>query len=121
MSGVQYLANNNIQFHAGYGLRKETTNVNMSIFAGLTYYYGVVAVLDSAQGTIPRYYQGTGIYAAAQIIKKFSYDIGAGIEIFTEYSKKQQLFGVKFVLFFSGAYKGAKQNFNPNVRSENKK
>jgi hypothetical protein len=121
MSGLEFLANNNVQGHLGYGLRKENSSVNMSIYGGVTYYTGVIGVPDSIYGSIPKYYEGFGIYASALIAKKLTYDIGAGIEMFGEYNKNQSALGFRFILFFSGAYKGPKQNYNPNVRAENKK
>ena len=120
MSGPEFLSNNNIQFHSGYGLRFEKNRSNLSVYGGLTYFYGVLTVSDTA-GIIPIYYQGVGAYFSAQAITKFTYDIGGGLELFGEYSKKQKIIGLKFILFFSGAYRGAKKNFNPNVRSENNK
>ncbi len=121
MSGNQFLSNNNIQTHLGYGWRKEGNTSNFAVYGGLTYFYGVLGIADSVLGYIPFYYQGVGVYFSAQAIKKFSYDIGMGFEFFGEYNPGQQILGFKFILFFSGAYRGAKRNFNPNVHSENKK
>ncbi len=121
MSGPQYLSNNNIQAHIGYGLRKEKNKSNLAIYGGITYFTGVRGIPDSAFGSIPFYYQGVGAYFSAQAIKKITYDIGAGIEFFGEYSQQQRILGFKFILFFSGSYRGLKKNFNTNVRSENQK
>jgi len=121
MSGYEFLGNSNSQVHIGYGLRREKNTRNFSVFTGLTYFTGVLSVPDSILGFIPAYYQGMGIYASGQVIFKFKYDIGVGVEVFGEYSVTQQILGLKFIMFFSSAYKGPKKNFNPNVRSENKK
>lgn len=146
MSGEAFLSNNNVQMHLGYGIRKETIKTNLAAFAGVSYNYGVIPVLDTA-GTIPLYYNGAGIYVSAQAITKFSYDIGIGLELFGEFVPKQTLYmksqkskpttfnrtylgnipenygvvGIRVILYFSGAYRGLKQKYNPHVRSENKK
>jgi hypothetical protein len=121
MSGIQFLSNNNIQIHMGYGLRKEKNRSNFALYGGVSYFTGVVGIIDSVRGSIPLYYQGIGAYFSAQAITKLTYDIGGGVELFGEYSKQQRILGVKFILFFSGSYRGLKKNYNPHVRSENKK
>jgi len=40
-----------------------------------------------------------------------------GAELFGEVNYKQNLIGIKFIAFFSGAYRGAKKKVNPNVRT----
>lgn len=121
MSGNEFLSNNHIQGHIGYGIRKEKNTSNFALYGGISYATGVIAIYDSTQGYVPKYYDGFGVYFSAQAITKFTYDIGLGVDVFGEYSENQKLFGLKFVMFFSGAYRGEKKNFNPNVRSENKK
>ncbi|MBK9285528.1 MAG: hypothetical protein IPM51_14600 [Sphingobacteriaceae bacterium] len=121
MSGPEFLSNNNLQGHFGYGWRKEKNKSNIAVFGGLSYYTGVLAIEDTALGIIPYYYEGFGLYASAQFITKFTYDIGMGIEGFGELSPGQSSIGIKFILFFSGAYRGPKKNYNVNVRSENKR
>lgn len=118
MSGDEFLSNNNVQAHLGYGLRKEKATANYAVFGGITYYTGVIGILDSAQGSVPKYYQGIGFYASAQAVLKLSYDLGAGMELFGEINQDQTMGGLRFILFFSGSYRGPKKNFNPNVRSE---
>lgn len=105
----------------GYGYRKETTKYNFAAFGGPTFFYGVIGVPDSVNTYRPEFYSGAGFYACAQIATKLVYDIGIGAELFGDISYKQRMVGVRFFLFFSGAYRGVKRNFNPHVRSENKK
>jgi hypothetical protein len=121
MSGPEFLSNNNVQGHFGYGLRRERANSNLAIYGGVTYFTGVVTLSDSALGIVPYYYDGVGLYLSAQAITKLTYDIGAGAEAFAEYSRRQQIIGFRIILFFSGGYRGPKKNFNPNVRSETPK
>lgn len=104
----------------GYGYRKESARYNVAFFGGPTFFYGVVGVPDTANTFKPEFYQGVGVYAAAQAATKLVYDIGIGAELFAELNYKQNVVGIKLFLFFSGAYKGVKKNYNPHVRSENK-
>jgi len=115
MSGEAFLSNNHAQAHICYGLRKETTRSNFAVYLGPCYYIGVEGI-PPAPATD---YEGFGAYASAQAVTKFAYDIGLGLELFAELSAKQTLSGFKIIVFFSGAYRGVKKNYNPNVRSEN--
>ena len=117
LSGKDVKGYNNVSGHLGYGLRKETTNYNFAIYGGLNYSYGVYAVPDTGNTFKPRFYDNIGIYTSAQAIKKFTYDIGAGIEVYAEANKTQIMGGIKFILFFSDSFRGAKRNFNPNVKT----
>jgi len=117
MSGEEFASNNNIQGHVCYGLRKERNRSNLAVFFGPSYSTGVEGDATSS----PRFYQGFGGYVSIQAVTKFTYDIGFGAELFGEISAKQNILGLKFIAFFSGAYRGGKRNFNPHVRSENSK
>lgn len=119
MSGEQFLSNNNVQAHFGYGLRKETVRANFAVFGGATFFTGVKAATDPFGNPIPHYYEGFGGYISAQAITKLTYDIGIGIEFFADYSPSQSSAGIKAIMFFSGAYRGLKQKYNPYVRAEN--
>jgi hypothetical protein len=114
MSGDQFLSNNHIQGHLCYGWRRESKTTNLAAFGGPSYYRGVKG--DPSGG--PEFYSGIGAYFALQAVTKFMYDIGIGVELFDELSPRQNIFGFKIIAFFSGAYRGEKKNFNPNVRSE---
>jgi hypothetical protein len=140
MSGEDFLSNNQVQGHFGYGWRKETSKINLGVYGGLTYLNGVIGRTDTVGNPYPEYYSGAGLYLSAQIVTKLSYDIGIGLEAFVESDKMaqvpsnyrwyegapvfkksgsyQQVAGFRLILFFSGAYRGLKRNYNPNVRSE---
>jgi len=118
ISGNQFLGANNSSIHTGYGWRKENSKYNFSIYTGFNYMYGVYAVADTDSTTKPQYYFDVGAYVCAQAIKKFTYDIGGGLEVYLEASKTQIMGGVKFILFFSDSYRGLKRNYNPNVRKQ---
>lgn len=115
MSGNQFLSNNNVNIVLGIGLRKENYKNNFAIYVGPTYYTGVIGIEDSL-GIRPQFYSGIGVYIAAQAIIKLTYDIGFGIQPYATLNTKQTQAGIKAILFFSGAYRGPKRNYNPNVR-----
>jgi hypothetical protein len=121
ISGNKFLENNHSQLRFGYGYRKENANYNLAFFGGPTFFTGVYGVPDTAGTYRPEFYQGIGAYVCAQGVKKLAYDIGIGAEVFAEINYKQSVVGIKLLLFFSGAYRGVKRNYNPNVRSESKK
>jgi hypothetical protein len=123
ISGHNFGDNNNTQVHLGYGKRWEKNQTNYAIFGGLCAFTGVVGIADpdSADLTVPFYYDGLGLYISAQAVTKFSYDMGLGLEGFAEVSPYQSLVGLKVILFFSGSYRGPKKNYNPHVRAENRK
>jgi len=117
MSGGGFGNNNNIQAHLGYGIRRERNTTNLAVFFGPSFSTGV----EGVAGQPAVFYNVFGVYGSVQAVQKFWFDIGLGLELFGDVSVKQQLFGFKIIAFFSGAYKGPKKNFNPNVRSENPK
>ena len=117
ISGQSFSSNNNVQAHLGYGWRKEKNVSNLALYVGPTFFTGVKG--DTASSS--QFYQGFGAYVSVQAATKFSYDIGIGAEAFAEVSGIQSMIGIKFIAFFSGAYRGPKKNYNPNVRSENSK
>lgn len=120
MSGDEFLSNNNVQVHLGYGYRRETHSSNLAAYIGPTWFTGVVPYTDPLTGiTRPDFYNGYGAYLCLQGVTKLYYDFGLGLELFGDISYKQSTFGFKIIAFFSGAYRGPKKNFNVNVRSEN--
>lgn len=121
MSGNEFTGNNNSEAHLGYGFRIEKNTYNLALFSGPVVFTGVETLIDSNGKIIPKFYDGIGIYMSLQAIKKITYDIGIGFELFIEASQLQKIMGAKLIFFFSGSYMGLKKNFNPNVRSENKK
>lgn len=115
MSGPAFGSNNNVQAHVGYGYRRERSKNNLAAFIGPSYHWGV----EGAVGTPEVFYNTFGAYGSVQFVTKFLYDIGLGVEGFADISQKQTMFGFRVIAFFSGAYRGPKRNYNPNVRSEN--
>jgi hypothetical protein len=118
MSGLEFLANNNIQGHFGYGKRWEDGDYNLAVFGGISYSEGVKTLTDTSGRIYPGLYKAWGAYVCLQGVRKLTYDIGIGAELFYEISQQQQLTGFKIIMFFSGSYRGPKENYNPHVRSE---
>src|ERR1043165_5666592 len=55
MSGTEYLSNNDIQFHVGWGKRVETRPYNLAVFGGATYGTGVLTLVDANGQIYPQY------------------------------------------------------------------
>lgn len=121
ISGYKFLENNKSQLRLGYGYRIETNKFNVAFFGGPTLFYGVYGAQDTGSTYKPIFISGVGGYASAQATTKLAYDIGIGAELFAELNYKERVIGIKLFLYFSGAYRGQKKNFNPHVKSENKK
>lgn len=117
MSGLDFGNNNNVGAHIGYGHRVETNYFNVAGFVGPSFNYGVEGNVSG----FPEFYSTYGLYLSGQVVAKFMYDMGVGLEVYGDISYKQTIFGIKIIAFFSGAYKGPKKNINPNVRAENPK
>jgi hypothetical protein len=116
ISGNELFGSNNLSTHLGYGWRKENANYNFVVYTGLEYSYGVYAIADTDSTTKPYYYSSPGLYVCTQAVRKLTYDIGIGIELYAEVNTTQFMGGIKFIVFFSDAYRGLKRNYNPNVR-----
>ena len=104
-----------------YGKRIETPTANFSFFAGITYSYGTYFYFyspDDKNTKVYMMFRKPGLYAELELTKKIFYDIGAGVSIFGTfnnaykdyYSLSNSSFygavGIKFNVYFSGAYKG---------------
>lgn len=113
MSGEEFLSNNYVQVHLGYGYRIENYNSNFAAFIGPTYFSGVAGKVGQAED----FFDGYGVYLSVQAVLKVAYDIGLGVEVFGEVNYKQNMAGIKLIAFFSGAYRGVKKKVNPNVRT----
>lgn len=111
MSGNDLLANNNISGHLCYGLRRERARTNFAAYIGPSYNYFVVAIKDTAGIYHPLINNLLGGYICLQGIYKFKYDVGIGLELFADINEKQQLFGGRIIIYFSGAFRGEKRGY----------
>lgn len=118
MSGDAYLNNNNISGHFGYCYRIEDERKNISFMGGISQNKGQIPpYINNAGDSIPVFfYRNTGIYLSAAYVKKLTYDIGIGVEVFAELNQVQQMFGAKAIVFFSGSYRGKAKMFNRYVK-----
>lgn len=121
LSGTDYTAGNNYSFHFCYGLRKEAIKYNLSAFIGPSVSYFRRPLSDSTefglQPILTTVYNRVGGYAAIEAVYKFKYDVGLGGQIFCDINQVQMVYGVRFIVYFSGAYRGV----NPGYRGRIKK
>lgn len=117
LSGRDYTAANNYSFHLGYGLRKEENKYNLSAFIGPSLSYFRRPLSDSSNYNLATVYNAVGGYAVIEAVYKFKYDVGLGGQIFCDYNQTQMVYGVRLLIYFSGAYRGLK----PGYRAPTKK
>lgn len=111
LQGRSYGNNQLVQFHLGFGYRKESYKYFWAIYGGLSYTDGYNPVkLQDRSGkdstTILGHFTQNGIYAAAQLFYKVKFDYGIGLTLFADANQKQSIIGARIELFFSGAFRG---------------
>lgn len=115
MSGNDFTAANSYNFHLGIGARKEHEKYNLSAFIGPSYSYFKRPLSDSTEFGLPSIlntvYNRLGGYACLEAIYKIKYDVGIGGQIFCDYNEVQMIYGVRLVVYFSGAYRGIKYGY----------
>lgn len=114
ITGEKFGSYDNYNFHLGYGKRFEDKSINAAAFLGISYSTGYAKV-DSS-GRYEREFKEPGIYLEGQIVKKIAYDVGVGISIFGDYNQEQSIVGGRFIIYFSGAYKGKSNETTRRVR-----
>ncbi len=108
ITGKRFASYNNYQIHIGYAKRFEDKDFHFSAATGISYSGGFqVEPLDSVR-TINRHYKEPGWYIQGEVIKKITYDVGIGACLFADWNKEQSMMGIRFTLYFSGAYTGKK-------------
>lgn len=105
LTGERFGFYTNYALHAGYGKHYEDRDVLFSGFAGLTYSTGYTKVGDTVY---THHYNVPGLYVQGDIIKKITYDVGFGASLFVDWNQVQSMAGLRFILYFSGSYKGKK-------------
>ncbi len=105
VTGENYNFLTNYQFHLGYAKRFEDKDVQFVIAVGPTISSGYAKVGDT---TYTRHYVEPGLYLQGDVIKKIKYDVGIGASLFADWNQEQTIVGLKFILYFSGSYKGKK-------------
>ncbi len=104
-----------------YGKRIETPTANFSFFAGITYSYGTYFYFyapDERNTKVYMLFRKPGLYAELELTRKLFYDIGVGVSLFGTFNNAYKEYyrtatspfygavGIKFNVYFSGAYKG---------------
>lgn len=108
LSGDRFGSYNNYQFHAGYGKRFEDKDYHFASFIGISYSSGTqITQIDSVQ-FIRKSFSQPGLYIQGEVIKKITYDVGMGASLFADWNQEQSMIGLRFILYFSGAYTGKK-------------
>ncbi len=118
LSGTDYTAANNYSFHLGYGLRKEENRYNLSAFIGPSLSYFRRPLSDSTDFNLGTVYNEVGGYAVIEAVYKFKYDVGIGGQIFCDYNRVQMVYGVRLILYFSGAYRGIKYGYHAPAKKK---
>ncbi len=122
MSGLDFTAANNYNFHAGVGLRKEGEKYNLSAFLGPSFSYFKRPLSDSTEFTLPTVlntvYNRVGAYANIEAVYKIKYDLGIGGQIFCDYNEVQMVYGVRIIAYFSGAYRGIKYGYRKPTKKK---
>jgi hypothetical protein len=112
MSGVDFTAANNYNFHLQYGLRKETTKYNLAAFIGPSYSYFKRPLSDSISFGLPnilnKVYSEFGAYACVEAVYKIKYDVGLGGQVFCDFNRVQLVYGVRLIAYFSSSFRGVK-------------
>lgn len=116
MSGADWYLINNYNAHICYGIRKEHEKYNLSAFAGPSVSYFKRPLKDSVNYNLGSTYNEVGGYAAIEAIYKVKYDVGIGGQVFCDYNRVQMVYGVRLVLYFSGAYRGIKYGRVPSKK-----
>lgn len=108
MSGRDFYLINNYSAHFCVGLRKETPKYNLSVFAGPSTSNFRRPLSDSSSYNLQTVYNRVGAYGCLEAVYKIKYDVGIGGQIFCDYNEVQTVYGVRVIVFFSGAYRGIK-------------
>ncbi len=111
ITGERFGFYDNYEFHLGYGKRFEDKDIHFAGFIGVSYSTGYTK--NDSVYTNP--FNEPGIYVQLEGIKKVTYDVGAGFALFVDGNQEQAIFGAKFIVYFSGAYRGKKYNDGKNV------
>lgn len=108
LSGERFGSYNNYQLHLGYGKRFEDKDYHFAAFLGVSYSSGNQVTLIDTTKYIKRTFNQPGLYIQGEVVKKITYDVGMGASLFIDWNQEQSMIGLRFILYFSGAYTGKK-------------
>lgn len=118
MSGADFRESNNYSLHACFGLRKETNKYNLSAFIGPSSSYFRRPLKDTTNYNLNTVYNELGAHACIEAVYKFKYDVGLGGQIFCDYNQVQMVYGVRLIVYLSGAYRGIKPMARPITKQK---
>ena len=118
LSGRDFTASNNYSFHLCYGYRKEREKYNLSAFIGPSTSYFRRPLSDSTSYNLTKVYNAVGAYAVVEAVYKIKYDVGIGGQVFCDYNQVQMVYGVRFILYFSSAYRGIKYGYRAPAKKK---
>lgn len=111
LQGQSFGNNQQIQMHGCAGYHYESYKYFWAAYGGLAYDHGYypytykdAAGKDSVKTL--KTISEVGLYVAVQAFYKLKFDYGFGLTAFADVNQKQSSFGLRFELFFSGAYRG---------------
>jgi hypothetical protein len=105
ITGTSVGSFNNYQLHFGYGKRFEDKDYHFAAFVGVSYSSGYGLVGDSVY---TRPFNEPGLFLEGEVVKKIAFDVGFGASLFVDWNQEQSMIGCRFIVFFSGSYKGYK-------------
>lgn len=108
LSGERFGSYNNYQLHLGYGKRFEDKDYHFAASLGVSYSTGNQVTLIDSTKYIKRTFNQPGLYIQGEVVKKITYDVGMGASLFIDWNQEQSMIGLRFILYFSGAYTGKK-------------
>jgi hypothetical protein len=93
--------------YIGVGWRSSKLYSNVSIFTGPSYSYGsrFHHYDDIADTEFFEAYKTVGLYSNFNFTYKLSYDLGIGVSLYDSYTKYYHVYGFRFHLYFSGAFR----------------
>ncbi len=108
LSGPKFSYYDNYSLHLCYGKRFEDKDYHFAAFLGLSYSTGnLITQIDTNKFSV-RPFSKPGLFIEGEVVKKITYDVGAGFCLFADWNQAQSMAGLRFILYFSGSYNGKK-------------
>ncbi len=115
ITGEKFGYYNNYQIHAGWANRWEDRDYQFSSSICISYSSGFQVFEVDATHYDTRRFQQPGFYISGEVVKKIAFDVGMGAMLYADFNAEQSIVGFRFLLYFSGSYKGDKYlHFNGN-------
>ncbi|MFO7880590.1 MAG: hypothetical protein ACQES0_05730 [Bacteroidota bacterium] len=86
------------------GIRYEKRYINLAFFIGPSFAFGMLERPENPN--VGDGYYALGVMPEVQITYKMFYDVGVGASLYGSFNKNHQCVGLRFHIYFSGAYRG---------------